>query len=69
MLRLRHAGVVVEAQPQNVVPVAVTAGDEIEEPTAMGLRPVPLGGPGGRLLAAGGGQWSGEAGDAGAGVN
>lgn len=30
-MRLRHAGVAVEAQPQNVVPVAVTAGDEIEE--------------------------------------
>jgi hypothetical protein len=30
-LRLRHAGVGVEAQPRNVVPVAVTAGDEIEE--------------------------------------
>ncbi len=29
-LRLRLAGVVVEAQPRNVVPVAVTAGDKIE---------------------------------------
>jgi len=46
-LRLRHAGVVVEAQPRNVVPVAVTAGDEIEKlrhwasagaPRLLGLR-------------------------------
>jgi|GEM_PF-3599344 len=29
-LRLRLAGVVVEAQPRNAVPVAVTAGDKIE---------------------------------------
>ena len=46
-LRLRHAGMGVEALPRNVAPVAVTAGDEIEElrqwawadaPRLLGLR-------------------------------
>jgi hypothetical protein len=35
---------------QNVVPVAVTAGDKIEGVTPVGLRSVPVGGSGGGFI-------------------
>jgi len=58
-LRLRHAGVGVDAQPRNVVPVAVTAGDTIEEPTSVGLRSVPVRGSRGSVFAVGAGSGEG----------
>ena len=42
---------------QNVVPVAVTAGDKIESLRQWALRSVPLGGSGGRVFAGGRRQW------------